>query len=100
MNTLMLALSACGGNGGGSNSSSGGDNGNIGTLQLVAPKTIYSLPSESSIGYVVINNPTGTVVKNLHYNLTSQIGSGTSAQIDSASAAECGVLAAYSHNAT
>lgn len=96
VNSLMLALSACGGNGGGSNSSSNGDNGNVSTLQLVAPKTIYSLPSESGIGYIVINNPTETVIKNLHYNLTSQIGSGTQAQIDPVSAEKCTAVAAYS----
>ncbi|WP_158649380.1 DUF1566 domain-containing protein [Aquella oligotrophica] len=93
--TSALAT-ACSNSGGGSNGNNNGGNGDVSSLQLVAPKTIYSLPSESGAGYIVINNPTGSAVKNLSYRLNYQTGSGTSAEIDPASAAECAVVAAYS----
>jgi len=90
---IALALSAC--SSGGGSSSGGGtntDNGDISTLQVITPKTIFSKPGVAGSGYVVINNPTATAVKNIHYSLTSAIGGVAGAEIESASAANCTIV--------
>lgn len=88
----IAALTACNNTGGGSNN----DN-NTNSLQVVTPKTIYSKPREIGSAYVVINNPTNTVVKNLEYSLDNPIGSGINAEIESISAGACATVTAYSH---
>lgn len=94
---LSAVAAACSGSGGSGSSNNGNnDNGDASSLQLIAPKTIFSLPSASNSGYVVVNNPTGTAVKNLHYTLASQLGGGKQVEIDPVSAKECAVVPAYS----
>ena len=89
---IAASLAACSSGSGGSGGGSNGGNGDASSLQIIAPKTIFSLPSVANNAYVVINNPTNTTVKNLTYSLANPIGSGQSAEIDPASAALCGVV--------
>lgn len=94
---LSAIATACStGNGSSNSNNSSNENGDVSSLQLVAPKTIYSLPSGVGTGYMVVNNPTNQAVKNLHYSLTNQVGSGQQVAIDSVSAAACAEVAAYS----
>lgn len=95
---FVLAATACSHSGGSASSDSGGNgaNGDASTLQVITPKTIYSKPDVTGSTYVVINNPTNSAVKNLHYSLTNPIGSATKAVIDPVSAASCSTVAAYS----
>ncbi len=88
---LFLSISAC------SNScgNNAGGNGNINTLQIITPRTIYSNPTVANVGYVVINNPTNTAIKNLHYSLNNIIGGAQGTVIDPASAANCSVIESY-----
>ena len=90
-----LILLGCSSGGSSSNSNNGG-NGDVGSLELIAPKTLYSLPGNMGSSYVVINNPTNTTVKDLQYALIGQLGGANGAQIESASAANCATVAAYS----
>ncbi len=98
LSCMLSAISAC--SSGNSSSSSGGgtntDNGDVSSLQIITPKTIYSKPGVAGSSYVVINNPTATAVKNIQYSLSNQIGSGSGASVDPASAANCATVAAYS----
>ena len=91
-----ILLTGCSNNGGTGSSGNNGGNGDASTLQIVASKTIYSGHSTAGIGYVVINNPTNMAVGNLHYNLSNLVGGATGAEIESASAANCAMVAAYS----
>ncbi len=92
----VTGLAACSNNGAsGSGSNGNSNNGDISTLQVVTPKTIYSNPTVANTGYVVINNPTDTAVKNLHYNLDNIIGGARGAVIDPLSAANCGVIESH-----
>lgn len=94
---LSAIVTACStGNGSSNSNNSNNENGDVSSLQLVAPKTTYSLPSGIGTGYMVVNNPTNQAVKNLHYSLTNQVGSGQQVAIDSVSAAACAEVAAYS----
>ncbi len=78
-----------------SNNGGGGSNGDAGTLQIIAPKIIYSKTASVSSGYVMIINPTATAVKNLHYSLSKQVGGGAVTTVDSASADGCSTISAY-----
>lgn len=93
--TAIATLSACSGSG---NCPPNSDtaNGDASVLQVVTPKNIYSVNLHDSVGYVVVKNPSATTVKNLHYGLNNQIGSGNSVTIDSVRAAECATVAANS----
>jgi len=89
-----VLLAGCSNNG--SNDGSGNNNsnnGDVNSLQIITPKIIYSRPGTVGTGYVVINNPTEAPVKNVHYSLTSLVGA---ASMDSASAANCATVSAYS----
>ncbi len=88
----LLTLVACGGS---NNCSPNANNGDVETLQIIAPKNIYSTSSNTT-GLIVIKNPTTLPIQNIHYKLQNQVGSGSSATIDSASAANCTVVAANS----
>lgn len=95
--TSGLVLSGC--SSGSSNSSNNGGNSNNGDaskLELIAPKTMYSLPTTSGTGYIVVNNPTEVAVKNLHYKLTKQLGSGAKVEIDPLAAAKCSLIESHS----
>ena len=72
------------------------DNGDITKLQIIAPSIVYSKPNMLGSGYVVINNPTNMSLKNLHYKLINLIGGASGVEIDSASAANCSIIVAYS----
>lgn len=95
---LSAIATACSTGDDSSNSSNNNnnENGDVSSLQLIAPRTIYSLPSGIGNGYMVVNNPTNKTVKNLHYSLTNQVGSGQQVVIDSVSADACAEVAAYS----
>ncbi len=102
MNKLAAVLVSCfavaGCSGSGGCCSSGGsnsNNGNVSSLQIVAPKTIFSKPAESSPGYIVIKNPTDTAVSNLHYDLSNLVGGANGTIIDSDSAASCATMPAH-----
>ncbi len=102
MNRLAAVLVSCfavaGCSGSGSSGSSGGsnsNNGNVSSLQIVAPKTIFSKPAESSLGYIVVKNPSDAAVSNLHYDLSNLVGGANGAIIDSASAASCATMPAH-----
>lgn len=91
----ILVMVACSNNG--SNGSVNNDNnGDVNTLQLTTPTIIYSNPMVANIAYVVINNPTNTTIKNLHYSLKNLIGGATGAQIEPISAMNCGVIEPHS----
>jgi hypothetical protein len=97
LSSILAAISACS-NSGSSGSSSGNNtgNGDVDSLQIITPKIIYSKPNVAGFSYVTINNPTSTIVKNLHYNVTNEVGSGSGSSVDSTSAASCASIAAYS----
>ena len=90
--TLFSAGILVGCNGGSSSSGNSTDNGDASTLQIITSKTIYSKPGTAGSGYIVINNPTNTAVKNLHYGLTNAVGGAAGAEIESASAAKCAIV--------
>lgn len=90
-----VLLASCSGNGSGQ-SNNCTDNGDATTLQVITPKNIYSKNVESATGYVIVKNPTNSAIKNLHYSLSNLVGSGSSVNIDNASAADCANVAAYS----
>ena len=98
LSTLLvcgLLLSACSSSNG--SSSKGSDNSNSGdasSLQILTPKIIYSTSAVNS-GYVTIFNNTESPISNLHYALTSAVGSGSNASIDNASATSCATLSAH-----
>lgn len=97
LSCMLTAISACSsGNGSSSSGSNNNVNGDVSSLQIITPKTIYSKPGVAGSSYVVINNPTNTAVKNIQYSLSNQIGSGSGASVDPASAANCATVAAYS----
>lgn len=86
------------GSGGNDSSNSGSNNtsGDVSSLQIITPMTIFSKPAESSPGYIVIKNPTAAAVSNLHYSLANLIGGAKGAEIESASAANCAVVESMS----
>jgi len=92
----VITLDGCSNSGGSVSGNNNGNNGDISTLQIITPKTIYSNPTVANTGYVVINNPTSAVVKNLHYNLDSIIGGAQGAVIDPSNAANCSVIESHS----
>jgi hypothetical protein len=92
-----LSLAACSNSGSTTtNNGGGGNNGDATTLQIIAPKIVYSKSSTDSTGYVLIKNPTASAVSNLHYNLTQAVGGGSAVTLDTNSAANCVSVAAYS----
>ena len=59
-----VTLASCSNSGG--NASSGNNsnnNGNVNSLQIITPKTIYSSPAAPGTGYVVINNPSSRLLR-------------------------------------
>ncbi len=90
-----VLLASCSGNGSCQPNNST-DNGDATTLQVITPKNIYSKNVESATGYVIVKNPTSSAIKNLHYSLSNLVGSGSSVNIDTASASDCANVAAYS----
>lgn len=95
MLTGVLVYGVCSCSNSGSNgSSSSSNNGDVSSLQIVAPKTIYSKTGESSPGYIVIKNPTNTPVNNLHYSLSGLVGGASGTSEDPASAANCTIIPA------
>ncbi len=78
-----------------SNNGEGGSNGDASTLQIIAPKVIYSKTAGVSSGYITVVNPTAAAVKNLHYNLVEPIGGGNDATVDKDSAASCSEIGAH-----
>lgn len=81
-----------------SNNNQGGNNGNNGdasTLQVITPKIIYS-KTTTNHGYIVVNNPGDQTISNLHYTLSNQYGSGSTAIINEASANSCAIIPAHS----
>ncbi len=89
--STLLGLISCS-NSGGNASGGSGSNGDVNTLQIITPRTIYSNPTVANTGYVVINNPSNTAVKNLHYSLNNIIGGAQGTVIDPSSAANCSVI--------
>lgn len=95
--TIAVGLiTACSSGSSSSSNSGGGGNGDASTLQILTPKIIYSKTASVGNGYVTVINPTTTTIKNLSYSLNNPVGSGSSASIDEASAANCAVIAANS----
>lgn len=92
----MLSGTACSNSGSTTSANNNSDNGDAGTLQLITPQVIYSKLGSSGDSYAVINNPTNSAVKNLHYTLSSAVGGGSGASLDPVSAANCATMAAYS----
>lgn len=92
--STLLGLISCS-NSGGNASGGSGSNGDVNTLQIITPRTIYSNPTVANTGYVVINNPSNTAVKNLHYSLNNIIGGAQGTVIDPSSAANCSVIESY-----
>lgn len=92
----ILGVSACSNSGSNNSSNNSGGNGNISSLQIITPKTIYSKSSTIDNGYVVINNLSANPVRNIHYSLTNLVGGGSGTTIDESSAASCATVAAYS----
>ena len=100
--TLLLAilaagstlLSACSSSAGSSSNGGNSNNGDANSLQILTPKTIYSTSAVNS-GYIIIFNNTASPVSNLHYVLSSEVGSGANVSIDSASATNCATLSPH-----
>lgn len=69
---------------------------NVNSLELIAPKTIYSKPDVVGSAYVVVNNPTAVNYNHLEYSLSNLIGGANGASIESTSAKNCALVAAYS----
>ncbi|AUR51874.1 DUF1566 domain-containing protein [Aquella oligotrophica] len=89
LGTVILA--ACN-----TNIGSSSNDGNINSLAVIAPKTIYSKPGEIGSAYVVINNSTTVNHNQLEYSLGNLIGGGNGASIESTSAKNCASVAAHS----
>ena len=96
LQTLLLTssmLASCSGPGSASAGGQGGNpGGEVGSLQIIAPKTVFNSPTASGNSYIVINNPTKVAVKDVHYTLSNLIGSATGVTIDKTSAAGCAVV--------
>jgi hypothetical protein len=93
---FVLSGTACSNSGSTTSANNNSDNGDAGTLQLITPQVIYSKLGSSGDSYAVINNPTNSAVKNLHYTLSSAVGGGSGASLDPVSAANCATIAANS----
>ena len=92
-----IFLSSCSSSNSSNNNqdSNNGNNGDASTLQIITPKIIYS-KTTTSHGYVVVNNPSDQIISNLHYTLSNQYGSGSTAIINEASANSCAIIPAHS----
>lgn len=67
--------------------------GNASSLTLTTPSTLPS-SAKTSIGYVVINNPTTSTINGITYSITSTSGAGSSVIIDATSATSCASITA------
>ncbi len=95
--TFMLGVTACSSSSGSAtNGGDGQNNGDASSLQIIAPKIVYSKSSTDSTGYVLIKNPTESAVSNLHYSLTQAVGSGSAVTLEPSSATNCASVAAHS----
>ena len=92
---ISFAINGCSNSGGGSLESLSGS-GDVGNLQIITPKTIYSKSGMVGSGYIIINNPTNTAVKNIQYSLSNLTGGGNGASLDPLSSINCATVAAYS----
>ena len=90
---LSIYLSSCNGGGNGSSDNGGSqNNGDVSALQIITPQAIYSMPDRANNAYVVINNPTGAAIGNIHYSLAGQTGSATGVTLDSINAGQCAAI--------
>jgi hypothetical protein len=94
--SFALSLAACNNSSGSTTNGGGQSNGDASSLQIIAPKIVYSKSSADSTGYVLIKNPTASAVSNLHYSLTQAVGGGSAVTLEPSSAANCALIAAHS----
>lgn len=91
---LAASLAACSGSGStSSNNNGGGNQGDATQLTFIAPNIVPSLPTAST-SYVVVNNPTNSVVTGVKYQLGNIVGGASNVTFDPASSANCATVAA------
>ncbi len=91
---LVVSLAACS-SGGSSSDGSGGSQGDASKLTFVAPNIVPSLPVAST-SYLVVNNPTESLITGVQYKLGAIVGDASKVTLDSTSAANCAKIAANS----
>jgi hypothetical protein len=92
---LAMALAACSSGGSSSSDGSGGSQGDASKLTFVAPNIVPSLPVAST-SYLVVNNPTESLITGVQYKLGAIVGDASKITLDSTSAANCAKIAANS----
>lgn len=92
---LAMTLAACSSGGSSSSDGSGGSQGDASKLTFVAPNIVPSLPVAST-SYLVVNNPTESLITGVQYKLGAIVGDASKITIDSTSAANCAKIAANS----
>ena len=92
---LVVSLAACSGGGSNSSDGSGGSQGDASKLTFVAPNIVPSLPVAST-SYLVVNNPTESLITGVQYKLGAIVGDASKITLDSTSAANCAKIAANS----
>lgn len=92
---LVASLAACSGSGSTSsnNGGGGGNQGDATQLTFVTPNIVPSLPTAST-SYVVVNNPTNSIVTGAKYQLGNIVGGAANVTVDPASSANCATVAA------
>lgn len=93
---LVVSLAACSSSTGSSssNNNSGGNQGDASQLTFVAPNIVPSLASGAANGYVVVNNPSSSIVTGVKYTLGNIIGDAAKITLDPISSANCAKVAA------
>ena len=81
-------MAACSGSGSTSsnNGGGGGNQGDATQLTFVTPNIVPSLPTAST-SYVVVNNPTNSIVTGAKYQLGNIVGGAANVTVDPASSA-------------
>ncbi len=92
---LIVSLAACSSGGSSSSDGSGGSQGDASKLTFVAPNIVPSLPVAST-SYLVVNNPTESLISGVQYKLGAFVGGGSKVTLEPTSAANCAKIAANS----
>lgn len=93
ISSLATSLAACSGGGSISSNNGGGNQGDATQLTFVAPNIVPSLPTATT-SYVVVNNPTNSIVTGVKYTLGNIIGDAAKVTLDPISSANCATVAA------
>lgn len=96
ISSLATSLAACSGGGSSSNNNGGGNQGDATQLTFVAPNIVPSLAGGTANGYIVVKNPTSSVVTGIRYTLGNIIGDAAKVTLDPVSSTNCAEVAANS----